>query len=88
MSPLFALHIHNTAYHNEGERGLEVALEESRMRVDDAVVDDITQNQSQPKLIHPGGLLGVVNSNAAEVIQRPASAQPVFPLFWPRVRPT
>jgi len=82
MSPVSVLHLHTTTYPNEGvEQGLEVALEESRMCVEYAAVDDITQSQSQsqPKLTPPGGLPSVMNSNAAEVIQRPASAPPVFP---------
>ena len=79
MSPLSVLQIHTTSCPNEGEKGLEVTLEESRMCVDDAAVDNMTQSQSQPKLTPPGGLLGVMNSNGTEIIQRPASAPPVFP---------
>ena len=81
MSPLSVLQIHTTAYPNEGgKQGLVVALDESRMCVDDAAVDDSTQSQSQPKLTPPGEL---PNSNTAEVIQRPASAPPVFPPSGP-----
>ena len=80
MSPLSVLQFHTTACPNEGgEQRLDVALDESRMCVDDAAVDDVTQSQSQPKLTSPGGLLSVMNSNAAEAIQRPASAPPIFP---------
>ena len=79
MSPLSVLHTHTTGYPKEGEKGVGVASEESRMCVDDAIVDDMTQNQSQPKLTPQGGLLSVMNSNGAEVVQRPASAPPVFP---------
>ena len=79
MSPPSVLHIHTTPYPNEGEKGLEITLEESRMCLDDAAVDDVTQSQSQPKLTPRDGLLSVMNNNGEEVIQRPASAPPIFP---------
>ena len=43
--------------------------------------DNVTQSQSQPKFLPPGGLLSSINSNGAEVIQHPASALPVFPIL-------
>ena len=80
-SPLSVLHFYTTSYLNEGEQGLGVTLEVSRMRVDDAVVDEMPQSQSQPKLTTPGGLLNVVDRNGVGVIQHPAGAPPAFPIL-------
>jgi len=76
MHPLSLLHVHTTPYLNKTEQAPEVAME--RICVDDAAEDDIPHSQSQPQVTSSGGLLRVMNSNAAQVIKRPASAPPVF----------
>ena len=45
MSPRSALQIHAIAHPIEGGQGLAVTVEEARMHIDDATVDDITKTR-------------------------------------------
>lgn len=81
MDSLDLLHVHTTTHPGEKEQGLEVVMED--MCVDDATVDDMTQSRDYPQPTSSDGLLGVSNGNGPDVIQRPASAPPVFPQTGP-----
>ena len=86
MRPLTALLIHTVAYPDEGEeQGIEVALKESLMGVDDAAVDDIMQSQSHPRLTTPYGLQAPLVATV-QTVSASSERTPCFPPFWPRVR--